>query len=236
MEKGKLYIVATPIGNLEDITYRAIDTLKSVDIIGVEDTRHSAPLLSKYNISTPTVSYFEYNEIKRSEEFIRLMEQGKNIAIISDAGTPAINDPGYRLISEAVTREIQVVPIPGPSSVLTALVGSGFPTDRFTFEGFLPKKKGRQKRLEELKTEERTIIIFEGPHRVEKTLEDCLQVLGDRDVAIGREMTKLYEEFHRGKISEVLEYFRHEKPRGEFVFVIKAEKIKKEKVNKYAKE
>jgi len=236
MEKGKLYIVATPIGNLEDITFRAVEILKNVDVIGVEDTRHSAPLLKKYGISTPTISFYEYNEMKRSEEFLSQLKQGKNIAIISDAGTPTVSDPGYRLISEAAKLDIKIVPIPGASSVLTALVGSGFPTDRFIFEGFLPKKKGRQTRLEEWKNEQRTIIFFESPHRVEKTLEDCLEHLGDRELSIGREMTKMFEEFHRGRISELLEYFSNEKPRGEFVFVLKAEKKKKVKVNKYAKE
>ena len=235
MEKGKLFIVSTPIGNLDDITFRAVETLKNVDVIGVEDTRHSAPLLKKYDVTTPTLSFYEQNEMKRSQEFLAQLEKGKNIAIISDAGTPTVSDPGYRLISEAVKIGIEIIPIPGASSMLTALVGSGFPTDRFTFEGFLPKKKGRQTRLEEWKNEQRTIIFFESPHRVEKTLEDCLEHLGDREISIGREMTKMFEEFHRGKISELLDYFRNEKPRGEFVFVIKAEKNKRVKVNKYAK-
>lgn len=235
METGKLYVVATPIGNLEDITFRAINVLKSVKIIGVEDTRHSAPLLKKYDITTPTVSFYEHNENKRSEEFLQKLKSGDDIAIISDAGTPTVSDPGYRLISEAAKENIQIVPVPGASSVLTALVGSGFPTDRFVFEGFLPKKKGRQTRFQELKEEKRTIIFFESPHRVEKTLADCLEYLGNREVVAAREMTKFYEEFHRGKISELVEYFSKEKPRGEFVFVIKAEKVKKVKQNKYAK-
>lgn len=235
METGQLYIVATPIGNLEDMTYRAVETLKAVDLIGVEDTRHSAPLLQKYNITTPTVSFFEHNEDKRSDEFIEKLKQGKKIAIISDAGTPTVSDPGYRLISKAIAEKIKIIPLPGASAVLTALVGSGFPTDRFTFEGFLPKKKGRQTRFEELKEEERTIIFFESPHRVEKTLQDCLKYFGDREIVAAREMTKLYEEFHRGKISDLIEYFHQEKPRGEFVFVLKKEKKKKVKINKYAK-
>ena len=236
MEKGKLFIVATPIGNMEDITYRAVEILKKVDYIGVEDTRHSGPLLKKYDIDTPTISFFEHNEIKRSVEFIKKLVEGKNLAIISDAGTPTVSDPGYRLISEAANQGIQIVPIPGASSILTALVGSGFPTDRFTFEGFLPKKKGRQTRFEELKNEKRTIVFFESPHRVEKTLSDCLEFLGDREIVLGREMTKMFEQYHRGKISEMIEYFKTEKPRGEFVFVIKTEKKKKVKINKYAKE
>ncbi len=236
MLKGKLYIVATPIGNLDDITYRAVEILKKVDYIGVEDTRHSGPLLKKYDINTPTISFFEHNEIRRSGEFIKKLSEGKNLAIISDAGTPTVSDPGYRLISEAADQGIQIVPIPGASSILTALVGSGFPTDRFTFEGFLPKKKGRQTRFEELKNEKRTIIFFESPHRVEKTLSDCLEYLGDREIVLCREMTKMFEQFHRGKVSELIEYFKIEKPRGEFVFVIKTEKKKKVKINKYAKE
>ncbi|MFP4547681.1 MAG: 16S rRNA (cytidine(1402)-2'-O)-methyltransferase [Fidelibacterota bacterium] len=235
MEQGKLYIVATPIGNLKDITYRAIEVLKAVDVIGVEDTRHSGPLLKHYRIDTPTISFFEHNEQKRTEEFLEKLANGQSIAIISDAGTPAISDPGYRLISEAVNNNFTVVPLPGASSVLTALVGSGFPTDRFVFEGFLPKKKGRQTRLLEWQKEKRTIIFFESPHRIIKTLEDCRDYLGNRELAIGREMTKMYEEFHRGTAAELLEYFQQEKPRGEFVVVIKNEKKKKVKVNKYAK-
>ncbi len=235
MEPGKLYIVATPIGNLKDITYRAIEVLKAVDIIGVEDTRHSGPLLKHYQIGTPTISFFEHNEQKRTEEFLEKLASGQSIAIISDAGTPAISDPGYRLISEAVNNNFTVVPLPGASSVLTALVGSGFPTDRFVFEGFLPKKKGRQTRLLEWQNEQRTIIFFESPHRIIRTLEDCRDYLGDRELAIGREMTKMYEEFHRGTAAGLLKYFQQEKPRGEFVVVIKNKKKQKVKVNKYAK-
>lgn len=235
MKTGNLYVVATPIGNLEDITYRAIRILKEVDLIGVEDTRHSGPLLKKYEITTPTISFFEHNEQKRTDEFIHKLNEGINLAIISDAGTPTVSDPGYRLISEASKAGIKIIPVPGASAVLTALVGSGFPTDRFIFEGFLPKKKGRQTRLKELSEEQRTIIFFESPYRVEKTLRDCLEFLGDREIVACREMTKMYEEFHRGRISDLMDYFGQEKPRGEFVFVIKTEKKKKVKINKYAK-
>src|SRR6056297_529315 len=213
MESGKLYIVATPIGNLKDITYRAIEVLKTVDLIGVEDTRHSGPLLNHYRINTPTVSFFDHNEQKRTTEFLKKLDEGQSIAIISDAGTPAISDPGYRLISEAIKNNITVVPLPGASSVLTALIGSGFPTDRFVFEGFLPKKKGRQTRFLERQEEKRTILFFESPHRIVRTLEDCQKYLGERELAIGREMTKMYEEFHRGNATELLDYFRQVKPR-----------------------
>ena len=234
MGKGKLYIVSTPIGNMEDITLRAINILKSVDYIGVEDTRHSALLLKKFEINTSIISFHEHNESRRSEEILIKLLNSNDIAIISDAGTPAINDPGYRLISEVVKHGIKVVPIPGASSVLAALVGSGFPTDRFTFEGFLPRKKGRKTRFEDLCKEQRTVVFFESPHRVEKTLADCLKFFGNREIVLAREMTKMFEEFHRGTISELIEYFAQEPPRGEFVFVLKPEKIKKEKINKYA--
>ncbi len=234
MNRGKLYIVATPIGNLEDITYRAVKVLKDVDLIGVEDTRHSGILLKHYGIDTQTVSYFEHNEEKRSSELVNKLESGMNIAIISDAGTPTISDPGYRLISSATQKGIQIIPIPGASSVLTALTASGFPTDRFCFEGFLPKKKGKKTKLEKLSSEERTMVFFESPQRIVKTLSELLFHFGDRRAVAARELTKMYEEFHRGNISELVDYFTNTKPRGEFVLIIEGKKVEKKKINKYA--
>ncbi len=217
---GILYIVATPIGNLDDITLRAIEILKSVDLIACEDTRHSSKLLSHYNISTKKISYYDQIEERRSNEIVQKLGSGMNIALISDAGTPGISDPGFRLIQKALEAEISVIPIPGPSSILSALVSSGFATDRFTFEGFLPRKKGRKTRLEALAVESRTMIIFESPLRLLKTLDDLAEYFGERNISIGREMTKYYEEYIRGTISEVSAFFREKKPKGEFVIVI----------------
>lgn len=229
MSKGILYIVSTPIGNLSDITLRAIDILKTVDIIACEDTRHSAKLLNHFEIQTKKISYYDEIEDKRSGTLIRMLESGKNVALISDAGTPGISDPGYRVIQKAVDADISVIPAPGPSSLLSVLVVSGFATDRFTFEGFLPRKKGRKTRLEELAVETRTMIIFESPVRLLKTLTDLLPYFGDRQIVIGREMTKFYEEYVRGSIPEVISHFEKTKPRGEFVLVIEGltRKLKK---------
>jgi len=220
MKTGELYIVSTPIGNLKDITYRAVEVLKKVDHVAAEDTRRAQKLFQEYDISTPKLSYYEHNEEKRSEELIDRMESGEDIALISDAGTPTVSDPGYRLMSKAIDRQIKIIPIPGPSSVLAALVGSGFPTDRFTFEGFLPRKKGRKTAFENLSNNPRTIVIFESKYRIIKTLNDIIQYLGDRRVVIGREMTKLHEEFVRGYASEVKEYFEDNAAKGEFVIII----------------
>jgi len=229
MKKGTLYIVSTPIGNLEDISPRAIRTLKSVDIIACEDTRHSAKLLGNFEIHTKRISYYDEIEKRRSATLISMLESGKSVALISDAGTPGISDPGYRVIEKAVEADIPVIPIPGPSSILTALVASGFATDRFVFEGFLPRKKGRKTRLEELSQEPRTIILFESPMRLLKTLNDLRDYFGERRVAIGREMTKLYEEYLHGSLSEMITHFSNEKPRGEFVLVLEGltRKLKK---------
>ena len=212
-----LYLVATPIGNLEDITYRAIRTLKEVDHILCEDTRHSRILFEKYNIDKPVSSYYDFNKEKVTPRIITQLKEGQTIALISDAGTPGISDPAFYLVRAAIAEGIQIIPIPGPSSFTAALIVSGLPTDRFCFEGFLPPKKGRKSRLEKLKEEERTIILFESPHRIEKTLNDLMNNLGDRRVVIAREITKLFEEFVRGKISEVLGQFKY---RGEMVVII----------------
>ncbi|HCK99668.1 MAG TPA: 16S rRNA (cytidine(1402)-2'-O)-methyltransferase [Candidatus Marinimicrobia bacterium] len=230
MKKGILYIVATPIGNLEDITFRAIEVLKSVDLIAAEDTRHASRLLDRYGIKTRKISYYDEIEQKRSAELIRKLNDGMNIALISDAGTPGVSDPGYRMIQKAIENQIEIVPIPGASSILAALVASGYATDRFVFEGFLPRKKGRKTRLEELAGESRTIIIFESPLRLLKTLKDLHIYFGERQITVGREITKIYEEFVRGALPEIISHFEQNKPRGEIVIVIEGltRKVKKD--------
>lgn len=216
-----LYIVATPIGNLKDITLRAIETLKSVDLIACEDTRHSRILLTTYGITTPTTSYFEHNKVTKGEYLVRLLKDGKNIALISDAGTPGISDPGYAIINQALHNEIPVTTIPGPAACINALVLSGKPAHTFTFEGFLPNKRGaRQNRLKELLVLEHTVILYESCHRINACLEDILEVFGDRDIAVCRELTKKFEEVKRAKTSIILDAFKRSKPRGEFVVII----------------
>ncbi len=218
---GVLYIVATPIGNLRDITFRAIDVLSAVDIIACEDTRRTLILLNKYVIKKPLVSYFEYNKLKRIDFIIRSLKEGKNIALVSDAGTPGISDPGASLIKRAIDEGIKVEAIPGASAVLTALIVSGFPTHRFTYVGFLPVKSGaRKKALQELKAEKKTAVIYESPHRLIKTLLAIKEVFGNNNVVIAREMTKKFEEILRVKIEEAISYFENKKPKGEFVIII----------------
>ena len=218
---GSLFIVATPIGNLEDITFRAVRILSEVDLIAAEDTRQTKILLTRYDINTPMTSYHKFNIKSKTPHLIKLLKEGKNLALVSDSGMPGISDPGYELIRESVNQGIRVEPIPGPSAAITALAVSGLPTDKFIFEGFLPKKPGKKaKRLKELKSEKATIIIYESPYRVVKTLEDIKETLGDRSVAVCRELTKKFEEVVRGKAGEVLEKFRERKPKGEVVVVV----------------
>jgi len=218
---GTLFIVATPIGNLEDITFRAVRILAEVDLIAAEDTRQSKILLNKYSITTPLTSYHKFNIRAKTGELVKFIEQGKSLALVTDSGLPGISDPGYELIKEAIAKGVKVEPIPGPSASITALVVSGLPTDRFIFEGFLPKKPGKKrKRLTELKEETGTIIIYESPFRVSKTLQDIYNILGDREVAICREMTKKFEEIIRGKSSELLEKLKDVRIRGEVVIVV----------------
>ncbi len=216
-----LYIVATPIGNLNDITIRAIEVLKSVDFIACEDTRHTKILLDHYKIKTPTISYFQHSKVTKLNKLVSLLAEGKNIALVTDSGTPGISDPGQKLIFEAVNHKIEVVPIPGPVAAIAALSISGFKLSKFLFIGFLPKKKGRQTKLRELSKEKRVIVLYESPYRIIKTLNDLKEFLGDREVVLCRELTKKFEEVYRGEISEVLPQI---KPKGEFVIVIKGEK------------
>ena len=219
---GVLYIVATPIGNLEDVTLRALRVLKEVDLIAAEDTRHTQKLLSHYDIRTPLTSYHEHNERTKARQLVERLLQGQNIALVTDAGVPAISDPGYRIIIEAISAGIQVTPIPGPSALTAVLSVSGLPTDRFVFEGFLPaKKKQRRDRLEALRGETRPLVCFEAPHRLLESLRDIHELLGDREVVVAREVSKVYEEFLRGLASEMIDKLAGREIRGELTLVIK---------------
>jgi 16S rRNA (cytidine1402-2'-O)-methyltransferase len=219
---GTLYLVSTPIGNLEDITHRAIRVLGEVNIIACEDTRHTSKLLNHYGIETKTISYHEHNERERAAELVKLLKQGSDVAVVSDAGTPAINDPGFRLAREAIDNELRVVPIPGASALISALVVSGLPTDEFFFGGFLPARSGaRRARLSELRTMPATLIFYEGPHRIAATLKDAVEILGERQAVVARELTKMHEEIARGNLSELAARFSStESARGEMVLII----------------
>ncbi|HLE34212.1 MAG TPA: 16S rRNA (cytidine(1402)-2'-O)-methyltransferase [Bacteroidota bacterium] len=217
---GILYIVATPIGNLEDLTYRAVKVLSSVDLIAAEDTRTTKVLLDHYQISKPMLSYFSYNEKRRTPELIQHLLDGKSIALVSDAGTPGISDPAHRIVAAAVENSIPVIPIPGASAFLSALIVSGLPMDHFVFEGFLPIKKGRKTKIEALKSESRTIVLYESPHRVLKTLTEIHAAWGNRQVVVARELTKKFEEIVRGPLASVLKTLTSKAPRGEYVLVI----------------
>ncbi len=226
---GELYIVATPIGNLNDITIRALETLKNVDYIAAEDTRHTLKLLNYFDISKPLISYYKENEKTKSEVIIEKLEEGKNIALVSDAGTPGISDPGEEVIKKAIERNIKVIPIPGACAAINAIICSGFSTKEFEFIGFLSAKKSEKvKKLEELKYDLRTLIIYEAPHKLESTLNTMLEVLGDRNICIARELTKIHEEFIRGKISEILNSVEY---RGECVILVEGAKISKSEQN-----
>jgi 16S rRNA (cytidine1402-2'-O)-methyltransferase len=218
---GKLFLVPTPIGNLEDITLRAIRVLKEADLILAEDTRTSAPLLKHFGIHQKVFAHHQHNEHQSSTEIIRFLKEGKNIALISDAGTPAISDPGFYLVREALKNDIIVECLPGATAFVPALVNSGFPTDRFCFEGFLPLKKGRQTRYKTLATEERTIILYESPRRLLKTLEEMSVFFGpERQLSVSRELTKIFEETVRGTVAEVKTYFETHPIKGEFVICV----------------
>jgi len=221
---GKLYIVSTPIGNLDDITYRAVKILSSVDVIAAEDTRVTKVLLDHYSISKPIISYYSYNETKRIPELIDKLRRGTTIALVSDAGTPGISDPAYRIIRAALDEHLPVEAIPGPSAFLPALIVSGLPVERFVFEGFLPLKKGRQAKLKEVSHEHRTVILYESPHRILRTLQDLLQYCGDREASVARELTKKFEEVVRGKLSSLVKYFSTHTIKGEFVIVLSGRK------------
>ena len=219
--KGMLYIVSTPIGNLEDITLRALRILKEVDLIAAEDTRHTGLLLRHFGIQTPLTSYFQGNESKKKEFILSKLRQGHRVALVSDAGTPGISDPGFRLIQTAIGNQIPIVPIPGPSAVIAALSVSGLPTDAFLFKGFFPhKSKKRKDVLNELKEVRETLVFYESPHRILETLKDILEILGDREMVLTRELTKVYEEILRGKVSEIQTRIGEKKLKGEITLII----------------
>jgi 16S rRNA (cytidine1402-2'-O)-methyltransferase len=219
---GTLYVVATPIGNLEDITYRAVRVLKEADLIACEDTRHTAKLLHHYGIDKPTVSYHEHNEAARAEELVAKLEQGLNVAQVSDAGMPGISDPGYRVIKLAIEHGVPVVPIPGASAVVAALAASGLPTDSFQFLGFLPARSGeRRTLLESVRDAQQTTVVYEAPHRIAETMKDIVELLGaERPVVLARELTKVHEEFIRGAAGDVLRRVQEHELKGEMTLLI----------------
>ena len=226
--QGILYIVSTPIGNLEDITLRALRTLKEVDLIAAEDTRHTGLLLKHFGIRTSLTSYFEGNELRKRELILFRLKQGDHVALVSDAGTPGISDPGFRLIQLAIEKQIPVIPVPGPSAVITALSVAGLPTDAFLFIGFLPhKSKKRRDLLKELEEVRETLVCYESPHRLSETLQDLFDILGDREIALTRELTKVYEEILRGKVTEIQNQVSGRKWKGEITLVISGKTRKK---------
>ena len=229
----KLYLVPTPIGNLDDITLRAIKILQSVDVILAEDTRTSGVLLRHLNISKPLYSYHIFNEHQTVQRLVSQMKEGKTLALVSDAGTPGISDPGFLLVRECIKNDIRVECLPGPTAFVPALVNSGLPADRFTFEGFLPHKKGRQTRLAELAGEERTMVFYESPHRLLKTLQQFIDVFGpDRPASVSRELTKLFEENQRGPLSELIAYFSQKTIKGELVVGVQGKEPSKGKAKR----
>lgn len=233
----KLYIVPTPIGNLEDITLRAVNVLKSVDVVLAEDTRTSGNLMKHLGISKPMHSYHVHNEHQTVMRVVERILKGETMALVSDAGTPAVSDPGFLLVRECIKNGIQVECLPGPTAFVPALVNSGLPSDRFTFEGFLPHKKGRQTRLQNLVSEERTMIFYESPHRLLKALQQFSEYFGsDRQVSVSRELTKIYEENIRGTITEVIAYFSEKTIKGEIVIVLAGRTEEKKSSDKYEDE
>ena len=218
---GILYICGTPIGNLEDITLRVLKILKEVKLIAAEDTRHTKKLLNHYQINTKVTSYYEYNKIKKATYLVEMLKNSQDIALVSDAGMPGISDPGYVLVNLALINNIKIIPIPGVSALITALVVSGLPTDKFVFEGFLPRKiKERKRYFKSIENEERTIIFYEAPHRLKRTLKDMLEIWGDRKIVIARELTKMYEEIIRGKLNRVLSEINAKDIKGEITLVV----------------
>ncbi|MEO0091951.1 MAG: 16S rRNA (cytidine(1402)-2'-O)-methyltransferase [candidate division WOR-3 bacterium] len=216
-----LYIISTPIGNLRDITLRALDVLRKVDFIACEDTRHTGLLLKHYNIKNNLISFYEYNKKSRTSEIIKMIKQGAKVGLVSDAGTPGISDPGFYLIRAAIAENILVTAIPGPSALLSAIVISGLPSDRFVFEGFLPKREGRKrKKLMELKDESRTMVFYDSPHRIIKSLITIQEIFGDRKIVLARELTKKFETVLRGNISEIISQLSDKKIKGEIVLVV----------------
>ena len=230
---SKLIIVPTPIGNLKDMTFRAVDVLKEVDLILVEDTRKTGILLKHFEIHNKLQAYHKFNEHKQILPIIEKIKSGNTIALVTDAGTPGISDPGFLIVRECIKNEIEIETLPGATAFIPALINSGFPSDKFCFEGFLPQKKGRQKRLTELSTEERTIIFYESPHRLLKFLQQISEFFGDeRQISVSRELTKIYEETKRGTANELTDYFNSKTIKGEIVVIIDGVKLKKPKKSK----
>jgi len=225
---GTLFIIATPIGNLEDITFRAVNVLKTVDLIAAEDTRRTRILLNAYSISASLTSYHDHNKERQGKRLLKKLLSGQSIALVSDAGTPGISDPGYYLVNLAIQNDIIVTPVPGVSAIITALSVSGLPSDRFSFEGFLPKKVNlRRKYIHKLINEERTIILYESPHRIMATLQDFLEICGERWIVVARELTKVYEEIVRGPLSGVLKKLNEKKRKGEFTILVSSARYSK---------
>lgn len=237
MKYGKLYLCATPIGNLEDISIRTLNILKSVDLIACEDTRHSLKMLTHFEISKPLTSYFEHNKTEKGLKIIEKIKEGKNVALITDAGTPAISDPGEDLVRLCAENGVDVVPVPGPAALINALIVSGLPTGRFSFEGFLSvNKKSRADHLDEVKNDTRTLIFYEAPHKLLRTLNDMSKVFGDRKIALVREITKIHEEVKRTTLFEAVEFYTENPPKGEFVLVIEGksyEELSEEKAEEF---
>ena len=219
---GILYLVATPIGNLADMTFRAVETLQNADLIAAEDTRHTGKLLKHYGVKTPTISYHQHNHQARVTELIEKLTTGANIALVTDAGTPAISDPGYHLVTACIEAKITIVPIPGAIAGVNGLIASGLNTERFAFEGFLPpKKKQKENLLQSLSSEKRTLIFYEAPHRLQKTLGDFARTFGEnRPITLARELTKLHEEFWRGTIAEAIDFYQQKQPKGEYTIIV----------------
>ena len=225
---GKLYLVATPIGNLEDMTYRAVRVLEEVDVIAAEDTRNSIKLLNHFEIKTPMTSYHEYNKYDKAKVLVEKMQQGQNVAVITDAGTPGISDPGEELVRQALDARLEVTPVPGACACISALISSGLSTRRFAFEAFLPyDKKDRARILEEMKRETRTMVMYEAPHKLKKTLAELMEALGDRHITLAREITKKHETIEPMMLSQAIARYEEEDPRGEFVLVIEGLDVKK---------
>ena len=221
IKQGTLYLCPTPIGNLEDITLRTLKVLQGVDLVAAEDTRHSLALLNHFEIKKPLISYFEHNKLERGPEIAEKLLAGESVALVTDAGTPAISDPGEDLVKLCIEKKIPVVPLPGANAAITALIASGIETARFTFVGFLPvNKKERREQLEGIKNYPETLIFYEAPHKVKNTLQSMLEVLGDRKICLCRELTKKFEEFRLCLVSEAIEHYKAEDPRGEFVIVV----------------
>ena len=228
--EGRLYLIATPIGNLGDISARALEVLEQVDLVACEDTRTSGRLLKHFDLKKKLISYHDFNESSRAGQLLELLKQGQSVGVITDAGSPGISDPAYRVVRTALENNIEIIALPGPTALIPALTASGLPTDRFFFEGFLPPKSGgRARRLESVKDFEHTLVFYESPHRIQKSLQAMLEILGDRPACLAREISKKFEEFIRGNLSDILEQVTERKIKGEIVIIVAGNKPEKKK-------